>query len=38
MDLVKFSDYDLFGYFASGIVTLGIVDEVAGTKLVVDAD
>ncbi len=38
MDLVKFSDYDLFGYFASGIVTLGIIDEVAGTTLVIGAD
>lgn len=38
MDLVKFSDYDLFGYFASGLVTLGIIDEVAKTKLVIGAE
>lgn len=38
MDLVKFSDYDLFGYFVSGLVMLGVIDEVTKTKLVIGAD
>jgi hypothetical protein len=30
----RFSDYDLFGYLASGIISLGLCDIVVGTKFV----
>lgn len=36
--LVRFSDYDIFGYLASGLVALGIYDLGFGTHFVVGAE
>jgi len=36
--LVKFSDYDIFGYLASGLVVLALCDTTLCTHIVFDAD
>jgi hypothetical protein len=32
--LFRFSDYDLFGYLAAGIIVFGLCDFIVGTQLV----